>query len=78
MLAIAAHENALACLCISPDGRQIGTASNRGTCVRVWDTASGAQLYELRRGMEPALIRWLVSPTTAVLSPLLIPISLVS
>ena len=53
---VAAHDGALAALALSPDGARLATASDKGTLLRVWDTATGAPLAELRRGADRALI----------------------
>lgn len=53
---ISAHTSQLACLALSLDGRFLATASEKGTLVRVWSTADGILLQELRRGSDPALI----------------------
>jgi hypothetical protein len=53
---VAAHAGALAALALSRDGRRLATASDKGTLVRVWDTATGELLQELRRGSDPAAI----------------------
>lgn len=55
-LHINAHQNTLVALTMSADGELLATASERGTLVRVFDTKSGARLYELRRGTIAALI----------------------
>lgn len=53
---ISAHNNALSCLVLSMDGKRLVTASEKGTLVRVWNTADGQPLQELRRGADPAHI----------------------
>lgn len=64
---LAAHTSHLAALTLSSDGTLLGTASERGTLLRVWSTVksgtegSSAQVSatlqrELRRGTDPARI----------------------
>lgn len=53
---ITAHTNALSSLCLTMDGKRLATASEKGTLVRVWNTADGQLLQELRRGADPAHI----------------------
>uniref|UniRef100_A0A383WHS1 Autophagy-related protein 18a n=1 Tax=Tetradesmus obliquus TaxID=3088 RepID=A0A383WHS1_TETOB len=53
---ISAHNTPLACLCLSLCGKRLATASDKGTLLRVWNTADGSLLQELRRGTEPAHI----------------------
>jgi hypothetical protein len=54
---ISAHNTALACMALSMDGKRLATASDKGTLIRVWNTADGQLLQELRRGSEPATIQ---------------------
>lgn len=56
MVVVPAHNGALACVALSEDGALAATASERGTLVRVWDTASGRLVKELRRGADGAHI----------------------
>jgi hypothetical protein len=51
-----AHTHPLSALACSATGAHLVTASERGTLVRVWDTARGAQDGELRRGVDRAEI----------------------
>eukprot|EP00210_Caulerpa_lentillifera_P007935 g7574.t1 len=53
---ICAHDSPLAALELSLDGRILATASERGTLIRVWNTATGYILQELRRGLDAATI----------------------
>lgn len=53
---ISAHNNPLSCLCLSLDGKRLATSSEKGTLIRVWNTADGQLLQELRRGADPAAI----------------------
>lgn len=53
---IQAHSSGLASLALSLNGKLLATASERGTLVRVYATADGSKLQELRRGADPARI----------------------
>ncbi|XP_047065063.1 autophagy-related protein 18d-like [Lolium rigidum] len=53
---VRAHDSAVACMALSRDGRLLATAGTRGTLVRVFSTADGSKLQELRRGTEGATI----------------------
>ncbi|KAI0068949.1 hypothetical protein BV25DRAFT_1817874 [Artomyces pyxidatus] len=53
---IVAHNTALTTLAVPPSGRLVATTSLRGTLVRIWDTATGKQIRELRRGSDQAEI----------------------
>mmetsp|Transcript_56133 Transcript_56133/g.112519 ORF Transcript_56133/g.112519 Transcript_56133/m.112519 type:complete len:428 (-) Transcript_56133:180-1463(-) len=53
---IAAHESAIAAMSIDCTGTLLATASDKGTILRVYDTAAGARLQELRRGADRAEI----------------------
>jgi WD repeat-containing protein 45 len=41
---------------LSRDGKLLATASGKGTLVRIWDTQTGDQLNELRRGADQAVV----------------------
>ncbi|KAM0793151.1 hypothetical protein ACM66B_000626 [Microbotryomycetes sp. NB124-2] len=53
---IVAHTTHLSALSTTPDGSLLATTSSKGTLVRVWDTATGSLVKELRRGTDYAEI----------------------
>ncbi|KAL4423750.1 hypothetical protein ABPG75_001051 [Micractinium tetrahymenae] len=53
---IPAHNSSLAALALSNNGKLLATASEKGTLVRIFSTADGSKLRELRRGSDPAVI----------------------
>ncbi|BFZ63860.1 WD repeat domain phosphoinositide-interacting protein 3 [Saitoella coloradoensis] len=53
---IQAHASGLSCLAMSDDGSRLATASETGTLIRVWNTATGGLITELRRGLDRAEI----------------------
>jgi WD40 repeat protein len=48
---ISAHNTPLVCLCLSLDGKRLATASDKGTLVRVWNTADGTLLQVRLQGL---------------------------
>ncbi|KAL8413233.1 hypothetical protein RB594_004745 [Gaeumannomyces avenae] len=66
---VPAHSASLVAIRFSPDGSLLATASEKGTIIRVWATATGARVAELRRGWDPATIFSLgFSPSGAMLA----------
>ncbi len=55
-LEIPAHNGMLSQLCLSTDGKLLATTSEKGTLIRIFDTATGERLREFRRGAERAEI----------------------
>ncbi|CAM6106587.1 unnamed protein product [Calypogeia fissa] len=53
---ITAHDSDLACFALTFDGRLLATASTKGTLIRIFNTADGSRLHELRRGADRAEI----------------------
>ncbi|GAV02157.1 hypothetical protein RvY_12756-2 [Ramazzottius varieornatus] len=49
---IQAHQSPIAVVKFDPTGYRIATASVRGTCIRVFDSAHGQKLCEFRRGFK--------------------------
>ncbi|AVK77380.1 WD40-repeat containing protein [Pandoravirus macleodensis] len=49
-----AHEMPIARMTLNADASLLATISEKGTVVRVWDTATGDLCGELRRGKDPA------------------------
>ena len=56
---IRAHQTAVSALAMSLDGAALATASERGTLVRIWNSADGSQLNELRNSSVPSTVRHL-------------------
>jgi len=51
---LAVHQGNVAALAINSDGKQLATASEKGTLIRVWNTETLEKMYELRRGVNDA------------------------
>jgi WD40 repeat protein len=51
---IQAHQAALSAMCLNYQGTILATASDRGTLIRIFSTATGKALHELRRGADKA------------------------
>lgn len=64
-----AHTHPLSSLTCSATGSHILTASERGTLLRVWDTARGSLEKELRRGVDRAEIWGLCFEDTVFVDP---------
>jgi len=56
---INAHQTAISALALNFEGTLLASSSDKGTLVRLWDTDSGHQLQEMRRGSDPAEIYYL-------------------
>jgi len=53
---VAAHESDLCRLALNSDGTLVATCSDKGTLIRVFDAHAGAQVRELRRGVDRAVV----------------------
>ena len=52
VVTISAHSGKLVAVKLSPSGKQVATASERGTVIRVYNTTNGSKIYEFRRGLS--------------------------
>lgn len=55
-LVIQAHQSEITTISLSSDGTRLATSSEKGTIIRVFETETGGQLQELRRGTERATL----------------------
>ncbi|KAF7818224.1 autophagy-related protein 18a-like [Senna tora] len=62
---ISAHDSRIACFALTLDGLLLATASTKGTLIRIFDTANGTLLQEVRRGANVAEIYSLAFSSTA-------------
>ncbi|KAF5744150.1 autophagy-related protein 18a [Tripterygium wilfordii] len=62
---IMAHDSRIACFALSQDGQLLATASTKGTLVRIFNTADGTLLQEVRRGADRAEIYSLALSSSA-------------
>ncbi|KAF3103401.1 Phosphatidylinositol 3,5-bisphosphate-binding protein [Orbilia oligospora] len=53
---VPAHTSAIMALALSPNGDLLATASENGTLIRIFSTASSAIVTELRRGIDKAMV----------------------
>eukprot|EP00747_Dinoflagellata_sp_TGD_P165895 gnl/TRDRNA2_/TRDRNA2_187878_c0_seq1.p1 gnl/TRDRNA2_/TRDRNA2_187878_c0~~gnl/TRDRNA2_/TRDRNA2_187878_c0_seq1.p1 ORF type:complete len:427 (-),score=69.46 gnl/TRDRNA2_/TRDRNA2_187878_c0_seq1:93-1373(-) len=61
---ISAHDSTIAAMTVDPSGALLATASDKGTMIRVFDTATGNRTQELRRGVDRAEIHSLTFNST--------------
>ncbi|ETO25975.1 hypothetical protein RFI_11163, partial [Reticulomyxa filosa] len=57
MSSIQGHDSSLGTFALSVDGKLLATASEKGTLIRIWNTATGEKIQELRRGADQANIQ---------------------
>ncbi|XP_028775928.1 autophagy-related protein 18a-like [Neltuma alba] len=62
---ISAHDSGIACFTLTLDGQLLATASTKGTLIRIFGTANGTVLREVRRGANAAEIYSLAFSSTA-------------
>lgn len=55
-MVVKAHNSSIAALKLSQDGTILLTASDKGTLVRLFNTETGDQISEVRRGADQAVI----------------------
>jgi autophagy-related protein 18 len=53
---IQAHKTSVSNISINSEGTMLGTASDKGTVIRIWSIPGGGRLYQFRRGAQSARI----------------------
>ncbi|XP_031486338.1 autophagy-related protein 18a-like [Nymphaea colorata] len=62
---IMAHDSRVSCIALTLDGQLVATSSSKGTLIRIFSTAEGTLLQEVRRGADRADIYSLAFSSTA-------------
>jgi hypothetical protein len=56
VIILPAHKTAIRAIALSKDETVVATASLTGTLIRLWSTSQESRLYEVRRGLEEAIV----------------------